>query len=163
VANIWWGTEGYAVSPNYRTGVAFDYDGNELGKWQGGSDQLHFANFVKGVKSRNHEDLHLDIEDGHLSSALAHLGNVSWKLGEAADLGSRPDFSVAGDTASKAVSDTFASFEKHLAANNVDVAETPYAVGRELVIDPVTEKSSDAEANRLFAREYRQGYELPKA
>jgi len=163
VANIWWGTEGYAVSPNYRTGVAFDYDGNELGKWQGGSDQLHFANFVKGVKSRNHEDLHLDIEDGHLSSALAHLGNVSWKLGEAADLGSRPDFSVAGDTASKAVSDTFASFEKHLAANNVDVAETPYAVGRELMIDPVTEKSSDAEANRLFAREYRQGYELPKA
>ena len=76
---------------------------------------------MKGVRSRKHEDLHLDIEDGHLSSALAHLGNVSWKLGEAADLGSRPDFAVAGEAASKAVADTFASFEKHLQANDVNV------------------------------------------
>jgi len=88
---------------------------------------------------------------------------VSWKLGEAADLGSRPDFTVAGEAGSKAVSDTFASFEKHLAANNVDINETPCAIGRELSIDPVTERSSDAEANQLFGKEYRQGYELPKA
>ncbi|NDH36078.1 MAG: hypothetical protein EBX67_11565 [Betaproteobacteria bacterium] len=27
------------------------------------------------MKSRRHQDLHLDIEDGHLSSAIAHLGN----------------------------------------------------------------------------------------
>lgn len=163
VANIWWGTEGYAVSPNYRTGMAFDYDGNELGKWEGGSDQLHFANFVKAVRSRNHEDLHLDIEEGHLSSALAHLGNISWKLGEAADLGDRPSMTVPGETASKAVADTFASFEKHLAANEVDVKQTPYAVGRELTIDPVTERSSDEEANQHFGKEYRAGYELPMA
>lgn len=39
----------------------------------------------------------------------------------------------------------------------------PHAIGRELSIDPVTERSSDAEANQLFGKEYRQGYELPKA
>ncbi|HMC10669.1 MAG TPA: Gfo/Idh/MocA family oxidoreductase, partial [Pirellulaceae bacterium] len=78
-ANIWYGTEGYAVGPNYSSGVAFDYDGNELGKWSGGEYQAHFANFVKAIRSRNHKDLHLDIEDGHLSSALAHLGNVSYR------------------------------------------------------------------------------------
>ena len=49
----------------------------ELGKWSGGEYQAHFANFVKAIRSRDHKDLHLDIEDGHLSSALAHLGNVS--------------------------------------------------------------------------------------
>ena len=45
----------------------------------------------------------------------------------------------------------------------MNVTETPYAVCRELSIDPVTERSSDAEANQLFGKEYRQWYELPKA
>ena len=82
-AAVIYGTEGFVVCPNYESGVAFDYDGHELGTWDGGRYQQHFANFVKAVRSRRHEDLHLDIEDGHLSSALAHLGNVSWSLGEA--------------------------------------------------------------------------------
>ena len=49
VANIWWGSEGYVVAPNYTSGVAFDYDGKELGKWSGGSDQHHYDNFVTAV------------------------------------------------------------------------------------------------------------------
>lgn len=65
--------------------------------------------------------------------------------------------------AEKAVADTFTSFETHLAANNVDVKATPYAIGRELTIDPVSERSSDEEANQHFGKEYRAGYELPKA
>ena len=55
--NIWYGTEGFAVAPNYNTGAAFDYDGNPLGAWSGGTYQQHFANFVKAIKSRNFRDL----------------------------------------------------------------------------------------------------------
>jgi predicted dehydrogenase len=159
VANIWWGTEGYVVAPSYTSGVAFDYDGKELGKWKGGSEQNHFDNFVKGVQSRRPEDLHLDIEDGHQSSALAHLGNVSWALGEAVELGTRP--SLATDD--KRVAQTFETFEAHLKANNVDFAQTKLKLGRVLELDPKTELSSDPEANKLFTREYRKGFELPRA
>ncbi|MCE9630163.1 MAG: Gfo/Idh/MocA family oxidoreductase [Planctomycetia bacterium] len=158
VGNIWYGTKGYVVAPNYVSGVAFDYDGNELGKWSGGTYQQHFANFVKAVKSRNHEDLHLDIEDGHLSSALAHLGNVSWTLGKEVPLRTRPTLAASD----KHVIDTLDSFESHLQDNNVDFAVTKLALGRELTIDPKTERSTDDEANRLFTRDYRQGYELPR-
>ena len=158
VATIWWGTTGYAVSPNYTSGVAFDYDGKQLGKWSGGNDQAHFANFVKAIKSRNQSDLHLDIEDGHLSSALAHLGNVSWTLGEAVPQGTRPNLAAAD----KQVIQTFTSFEDHLKANSVDFNVTHMKLGRELAIDPATECSTDAEANRLFTRDYRKGYELPR-
>ncbi len=158
VANIWWGTEGYVVAPNYTTGIAFDYDGNKLGEWSGGSYQQHFANFVQAVRSRRHEDLHLDIEDGHLSSALAHLGNVSWILGAKAEPGTRP--TLAADE--RHVADTFTSFEAHLRDNAVDFAATPLKLGRELTIDPRTEQASDPEANRLFTRTYRKGYELPR-
>jgi hypothetical protein len=158
VANIWWGTEGYVVAPNYASGVAFDYDGHELGKWSGGSDQHHYDNFVKAVKSRRREDLNLEIEEGHLSSALAHLGNVSWTLGEVVEPGTRP--SLAADD--ERVKHSLESFEAHLAANGVNFTETTLRLGRTLTIDPVTETADDAEANRLFTREYRKGYELPR-
>jgi len=159
VANIWWGTEGYVVAPSYASGVAFDYDGKELGKWAGGGDQHHFDNFVKAVRSRRHEDLNLDIEDGHLSSALAHLGNVSWALGTAIEPGTRPSL-LADD---ERVRLTFEGFERHLGENHVDHRDTPITLGRVLEIDPATERSKDAEANRLFTRDYRKGYELPRA
>jgi hypothetical protein len=157
-ANIWYGTEGYAVGPNYTSGVAFDYDGKELGKWSGGAYQAHFANFVTAIRSRNYKDLHLDIEDGHLSSALAHLGNVSWRLGNAVPGGTRP--SLLSDN--KLVAATLTSFEEHLKENNVDFSLTKFYLGQELAIDPKTELSNDEAANRLFTREYRQGFELPR-
>ena len=158
VGNIWWGTEGYVVAPNYTSGAAFDYDGKPLGAWSGGTYQHHFANFVKAVKSRRHEDLHLDIEDGHLSSALAHLGNVSWALGKPVEPGT--PLPLAADD--KHVRDSLASFDSHLSENEVDYGVTPLSLGRVLTIDPATEKSDDPEANRLFTRDYRKGFELPR-
>lgn len=153
-----YGTEGFVVCPNYTSAVAFDYDGHELGQWEGGSYQQHFANFITGVKSRRHEDLHLDIEDGHYSSALAHLGNVSWALGESVPIDARPAL-AADDPRVKASLDTFTGY---LHDNAVDVSKTALSLGRELSIDPTTEKSTDSEANRLFTRDYRKGYELPR-
>jgi predicted dehydrogenase len=156
---VFYGTEGFVIAPNYTSGAAFDYDGHELGKWEGGSYQQHFANFIKGVKSRRHEDLHLDIEDGHLSSALAHLGNVSWALGDVVPPGTRPSL-AANDPHAKASLDTFGAY---LEENAIDFEKTPLTLGRELVIDPKTEQSTDDAANRLFTREYRKGYEMPSA
>jgi hypothetical protein len=158
VANIYWGSDGYVVTPNYRTGVAFDYDGRELGKWSGGSDALHFANFAAAMRSRNHLDLNLDVEDGHYSSALAHLGNVSWMLGSPVPLGTRPTLAAAEPH----VAATFDAFEQHLRDNRIDFTDTPLALGRELEIDPITERATDPAANALFTREYRAGYELPR-
>jgi len=159
VANIWWGTGGYVVAPSYASGVAFDYDGRELAKWAGGGDQYHYDNFLAAARSRRHEDLNLDIEDGHLSSALAHLGNVSWALGTAVEPGTRPNL-LADD---ERVRLTCSDFERHLTENAVDFQATPITLGRVLEIDPATERSSDTEANRLFTRDYRKGYELPRA
>jgi predicted dehydrogenase len=156
--NIWYGSEGYCVGPNYTSGVAFDYDGRELGKWSGGSYQQHFANFVDAIRSREHRDLHLDIEDAHLSSALAHLGNVSWALGERVTLGTRP--TLAADHPRVAAS--LDTFEAYVRENGVDLEKTPLLLGRELAIDPVTERSEDAAVAALFTREYRKGFELPR-
>ena len=41
----------------------------------------HFENFISCVRSRRAEDLYCDIIEGHLSSTLAHLANISLRTG----------------------------------------------------------------------------------
>ena len=79
VGVIFEGTDGYLVMTSYSDGAAFDKDGNKVQEFNGGGD--HYGNFLQAVRSRKHEDLHADILEGHLSSALCHLGNISYRLG----------------------------------------------------------------------------------
>ena len=108
--------------------------------------------------SRNYADLHLDVEDGHYSSALAHLGNVSWMLGERVPLGTRPTLAASEPH----VVATLEGFEQHLEENGVDFTDTPLVLCRELTVDPRTERTGDPAADALFTRDYRKGYELPR-
>jgi predicted dehydrogenase len=41
----------------------------------------HFENFIAAVRSRKVDDLHCDIAEGHLSTTLAHLATISYRLG----------------------------------------------------------------------------------
>jgi hypothetical protein len=159
VGNVWHGSEGFAVSSDYVSGAAFDHDGKPLGAWKGGQTADHFANFVKAVRSRNPADLHLDIEDGHLSSGLAHLANISLALGEETAAGTR--LPLGSDV--RQVAEALDTFHEHLAGHEIDYATTKLRLGRQLVIDAATERTGDAAVDRLFAREYRAGWELPPA
>ncbi|SVB57027.1 uncharacterized protein METZ01_LOCUS209881, partial [marine metagenome] len=42
----------------------------------------NFANFITAVRSRKTEDLNAHVLEGHISSALCHLPNISLRLGE---------------------------------------------------------------------------------
>jgi predicted dehydrogenase len=81
IGNIFYGSEGYLTMQGDKWATFLGY-GEEPGpSGQGRGD--HFANFTKAVRSRNAGDLHADILEGHLSSALCHLGNISYRLGRA--------------------------------------------------------------------------------
>jgi predicted dehydrogenase len=43
--------------------------------------QAHFENFIDCIRSRKTEDLRAPLEEGHFSTALCHLGNISYRLG----------------------------------------------------------------------------------
>ncbi|HUW60681.1 MAG TPA: Gfo/Idh/MocA family oxidoreductase [Candidatus Bathyarchaeia archaeon] len=74
----------------------------------------HIRNFLDCVKADNPAELNGGIEEGAISTALCHLGNIATR------------------------------------------------VDRKLKIDPATWQCvDDAEAGKLFSREYRKGYELP--
>lgn len=41
----------------------------------------HYANWIKAIRSRNTGEQNGPVETAHLSSALAHLGNIAYRLG----------------------------------------------------------------------------------
>ena len=80
VGNLFYGTEGVLAITSYTSWHTLLGPKLEKGPGgKGGGD--HFANFVQAVKSRDAKSLNADIEEGHLSSAYCHLGNIAYRLG----------------------------------------------------------------------------------
>lgn len=50
-----------------------------------GDDSYPWTSFIDAVRSRKVEDLGVDIEEGHLTSATCHLAHVSYRLGRTID------------------------------------------------------------------------------
>lgn len=80
VGNIFYGSEGYMVIKGYDSYAVHHGNAREPSKRRkaGGN---HWANFIKAVRSRKTTDQNAPVETAHLSSALAHLGNISYRLG----------------------------------------------------------------------------------
>jgi len=159
VGVIFYGSDGYVVIPSYSAGAAFDKDKNLVKKFSGGGD--HFDNFLAAVRSRKHEDLNADIEQGHLSSALCHLGNISYRLGQMLTAGEVAE-RLQGD---KENAETFERVEEHLEANKVSLADAKVLhYGRSLKVDGKAEVFTGegaAEANAMLTRDYRAPFVVP--
>jgi len=140
--------------------VAYDSEGKVIKRFtgQGQNKGDHFENFIKAVRSRKREDQNAEIQEGHLSSALCHLGNISHRVGRQAD----PDELQAALKNDTATQETLARMEEHLAANGVDLKQTQLTIGPKLKLDPKTERFVDhAPANELLTRPYRAPFVVP--
>ena len=161
VGVIFEGTEGYAVMGDYSGGAVFDLTGKMLWKFNEGGD--HYGNFVKAVRSRKIEDLNGDILQGHLSSALCHLGNVSYRLGESLSVDEARQRLERTRLKDEAL-ETFERVKHHLADNHVDLQSARIQFGANLTIDGKAETfmgGMSDRANPLLSREYRKGFEVP--
>ena len=154
-------SDGYLVMTSYSDGAAFDLEGNKIKEFHGGGDHHHYANFLDAVRSRNHQDLNADIQEGHLSSALCHLGNISYLLGETVSTDEALERLQAVGSADN-VKATLDRTVEHLSANQVDLGATPFRLGPMLKFDPSRESFVDsADADRLLTREYRAPFVVP--
>jgi len=159
---IFYGTDGYLVQRSYTNCIAYDRDGKEIKQFGGGGN--HYGNFVDACLSRKPEELNADALQGHLSASLAHLGNISYYLGEdnkvsvkeledkLSDIDS-PDDNVA----------TLWRTVQHLRDNKVDLEKYPLSLGPQLDFDPEKERFTNSDAaNAKLTREYRDGFAVPK-
>ncbi len=153
VGVIFEGTDGYVVMPSYSSGAAFDKEGNKVQEFSGSGD--HFGNFLQAVRSRNPEVLNADILEGHLSSALCHLGNISYRLGSQMSLSEVKD-RLASVASPEHLLDTYQRFTEHLSDNQLDPATTRLAYGPTLAINTANETFVDnSAADALLTRDYR--------
>lgn len=80
IGNLFYGDKGYMVIngyDDYKTFLGKERQPGPSGK--AGGD--HYKNFVEAVRARDKSKLNGPIETAHLSSGLAHLGNISYRLG----------------------------------------------------------------------------------
>jgi predicted dehydrogenase len=163
VGVIFYGTNGYVVAPSYTGGVAFNLKGEQIKKFSGGGS--HFANFLKAVRSRKPSDLNGEVLEGHLSSALCHLGNISFRLGKEVT-GHEAAERLASDAEEH---ETYDRFQEHLRSNDVsiDVAVKDAKLvrfGPKLAINPKTETftgEASSQANAMLTRDYRKPFVVP--
>jgi len=119
------------------------------------------TNFLDAIRSRNAGQLHAPILQGHLSGALVHLGNISYRLGK--HVSSREvRETIAGE---KTLADAFNRFLIHLDANEIDLKRTPIQMGPMLTVDPQAERfvgTGSETANMYVSRNYRAPYIVPE-
>lgn len=84
IGDIFYGSKGYLATGDEDADAYAVWMGREQEVQQpviGGSERAHFQNFIDCVASRNKADLNAPIEEGHISCALVHLANASYRLG----------------------------------------------------------------------------------
>ncbi len=150
---------GHILIPNYSSAVAFDSTGKEIKRWDGEGN--HYSNFIQAVQANDRSLLNAEVEQGHLSSALCHTGNISHRLGHKATL-AEIQKSLDGNPI---FADSVQRMSQHLRDNGIDVETTSaMTLGVDLKMDATRESfvASD-DANRQLTREYRKPYEIVDA
>ena len=152
---IFFGSEGIISGSSL-----FDLEGNLVRNFEGKSEN-HFANFLKAVRSRKQEDLNAEILEGHQSTALCHIGNISWRLGRkvsAAEL--REELGKL--TVQCDVLETLDRTLNHLRDNNVDPDQSQVTLGPVLALHAGREAFVDApQADAFLSRDYRRPFVVP--
>ncbi|HKO15156.1 MAG TPA: Gfo/Idh/MocA family oxidoreductase [Gemmatimonadaceae bacterium] len=150
--------DGSVITKSYFTATALDRKGNVIREFRG--DDRHMQNFIDVVRSRKTSTLYGPIEEGHISSSLCHLGNISHRLGRAT-----PDPELHDMIKNNApLDEAYGRMREHLAANNVDLAKTPLTLGLPLLVDAKRERFTGPDAARATAmlkRDYRAPFVVP--
>ena len=142
-------------------GWTYDNKGKKIKQFFRDGGGGHQGNFIKAVRSRKVSDLNSDILEGHLSTSLSHMANISYRIGNESSVeGIKEAF---GDN--KDMLEAFERFQQHLSANEVDLAKTPAVLGAQLTMDTEKEEfvgTSAERANELLKRTYRKPFVVPE-
>jgi predicted dehydrogenase len=140
--------------------IAYDNKDRQIKRFKSKSPGPQ-ASFIKAVRSRKITDIRTDILEGHLSTSLCHMGNISYRLGTESS-NKQINEVIQGDKDSL---EAFERFQIHLVANGVNLNNTPAVLGPWLKINSKTERFFGIfarKANKLLTRNYRKPFVVPK-
>jgi len=150
---------GYFVGTN--GGVFYDPDGKRVKAYPGGISTEHHVNFIDAVRSRRAQDLNAGPLDGHLSSALSHMGNISHRLGISITREQLEEQCNAGGLRSE----IFQRLLEHAAVHERDFSNRRMMLGPTLGFNPESERFDGPladQANALLKDDYRAPFVIPE-
>ena len=161
---------GTIVVPDYNSAQAYDTNGEQTKSYGKSVDQVdltggasgHHANWVAAIRKGSSVDINSPVRDCHLSTALVHSANISFRLGAKKSAGEIKDALKA----SSGLSEAFGRMAEHLGRNGVNLDESKAVLGAPLTQDTKTELFTGANAeaaNRdlVAKRTGRKGFEIP--
>ena len=140
--------------------VAFNNDREEVKRFISSTAGPQ-SSFINAVRSRKINDIRTDILEGHLSTALCHMGNISYRIGTESSNEQIMEV-IKGDKDSL---ESFERFQNHLSANGVSLKTTPAVLGPWLKMNSKKERffgKFSKQANKLLARDYRKPFIVPE-
>ncbi len=152
VANEFYTTDGVISGGRftpYEGGKQHDVEVEPIHVTDGGP----FGSFINCVRSRKVEEVNGEIEEAHYSSALCHLGNISYRVGNEVPFSQKPD----GFPDNPQVLQSLATLQGNVkAALGMDLRKVSYRLGQKLEFDASKEKFvGNAAADALLSRPYR--------
>ena len=141
---------------------AYDNEGKMIKKFDDFRDgPNHMPNFIASIRAGKRVNPNLHISHGFQAACLAHLANVSYRLGKKVAPGEIKE-RLAAD---KFASATFENFVANLEANQVDINAQQASLGPWLSFNAEAMKFEGEfaeEATKLSTEEYREEFKLPK-
>jgi predicted dehydrogenase len=158
------------VVPDYNSAQVYDKDGNQTKSYGKSIEQVdltggasgHHANWVECIRKGSAENIHAPVRECHLSTALVHSANISYRLGAKKSAG---EISEAIKS-SAGLAEAWGRLQDHLGVNGVKLDETKATLGAPLSIDPKTELFTGANAEAankdlVAKREGRGSFKIP--
>ena len=152
--------EGGTVKINLSGGQGFDENGTPIKEYHSNRGAVHEENFIQAIRSGRRSNLNAEIEIGHLSTVMCHLGNICYRVGQQATVEEIEQSMQDHEDAQE----TIRAIVRQIEANDGNLTDHPLMLGPRLEFDGVAEKFSGPhaeQANRLLRYEMRDSYAVP--
>ncbi|OAI56694.1 hypothetical protein AYO49_03785 [Verrucomicrobiaceae bacterium SCGC AG-212-N21] len=140
---------------------AYDNEGKTIMKFDNFNDGPdHMLHFIESIRAGKQVNPNLHVSHGYHAAALAHLANISYRLGKAVSVDEVKE-RLKND---KAGLETFDHFVQNLADNKIDLNVDKINAGPWLDFDPDSEKFTGEfaeEANKIATENYVDEFKLP--
>lgn len=137
--------------------IAYDRSGKQIRIFERSDMTNSSDNFIKALRSRREQDVKTPIFEGHISSSLCHMGNISYRVGSEVPYEEVQEVIKKDDQ----VLDAYEGVLAHLRANGVNIDKTSVTLGPHLTMDSEQERFvgqyADG-ANQYLKRSYREPY-----
>lgn len=147
------GSEGFVSGAS-----RFDPTGQLVETFPGAAEN-HFANFINCVRERTPQNVAAPVKEGHQSTALCHVGNISHRLGKSTPI-REIQHQLQDWKLPAAASETLDRMIQHLNDNQVDIDRSPLTLGPLLELTPDGRFVNNSDADQLLTRTYRAPFSL---